>query len=110
MKRPKRVYTANHMAAGVGLVGALQQRVLKEAPMSSGPLAALAPAPATAKGGAEEEPEILAGHCLNCGTKRAFKVEGEQALKNGAVRKYGTSEEAGCGHQISHIVSGKAAA
>jgi hypothetical protein len=94
------------IASGVHTVAKLQQRVLQEDPMSSGPLAQLKPQPSPAG----EEPEVLAGHCLNCKTKRAFKVEGEQKLTNGAIRKYGKSEEAGCGHQISHIVSGKAAA
>jgi hypothetical protein len=107
MKRPKRVYDASHIADGVRTVAKLQQRVLQEDPMSSGPLAALKPAPAPA---AAEEPEMLAGHCLNCGTKRAFAVEKTETMKNGALRKSGTSNEPGCGHKVSHFVSGSAAA
>jgi hypothetical protein len=102
MRSPKRPYTAMDVAKGVHTVAKLQQRVLAEAPMSAGPLAALAPQPAPAG----EEPEVLAGHCLNCKTKRAFVVEGEEKMKNGAIRKYGTSQENGCGHKISHMVSG----
>lgn len=106
MKRPKRVYNANHVVDGVRTVAKLQQRVLQEDPMSSGPLAALKPQPAPAG----EEPEVLAGHCLTCKTKRAFVVEGEDKMDNGAIRKYGTSQETGCGHKVSHFVSGSQAA
>lgn len=106
MRAPKRPYHAAEIASGVQTVAKLQQRVLQEDPMSSGPLAQLKPQPAPEG----EPPEVLAGHCLNCKTKRAFVVEGEEKMKNGAIRKYGTSQEPGCGHKMSHIVSGKAAA
>lgn len=106
MRSPKRVYHAAEIADGVRTVAKLQQRVLQEDPMSSGPLAALKPQPAPAG----EEPEVLAGHCLTCKTKRGFVVEGEDTMKNGVTRKYGTSQEPGCGHKVSHFVSVKAAA
>lgn len=98
-----RTYTAQHMREGIASVAKLQQHVMKQAPMSAGPLKALAPNPAAA---AAEEAEVLAGHCLSCKTKRAFTVEGEQRMKNGAIRKYGTSKEDGCNHKVSHFVSG----
>jgi hypothetical protein len=103
VRSPKRPYTAEHIAAGVQTVAKLQQHVLSEAPMSFGPLAALAPPP---PGDPGEQPEVLAGHCLTCKTKRGFTVEGEEKMKNGAIRKYGTSTENGCGHRVSHFVSG----
>jgi hypothetical protein len=106
MRSPKRLYTAEHIAGGVKTVAKLQQRVLQEAPMSSGPLAQLAPPPPAAAGAEAEQPEVLAGHCLTCKTKRGFTVEGEEKMKNGAIRKYGTSTEQGCGHRVSHFVSG----
>ena len=102
-KSPKRLFRAEHIADGVRTVAELQQQVLKEKPTSAGPLTALAPPPA-----GEEPPEVLAGHCLTCKTKRAFTVDKTETMKNGALRKSGTSTEAGCGHNVSHFVSGKA--
>ena len=100
-----RSYTADHIRAGIASVAKLQQHVMRQAPMSAGPLKALAPPPPAATAAAEEA-EVLAGHCLSCKTKRAFTVEGEQKMKNGAIRKYGTSKEDGCNHKVSHFVSG----
>lgn len=90
------------MADGVRLIAKLQQRVLKEAPMSAGPLAALAPPPPTA---GAEAPELLEAHCHACKGKKTFQVEGEEPMDNGAIRKHGTAV---CGHRVSTFVSGKA--
>jgi len=104
MRAPRRLYEASHIADGVKLVAKLQQRVLKEAPMSAGPLAALAPPPP--EPGADPV-ELREAHCHACGEKKAFQVEGEEVMKNGAIRKHGTGA---CGHKVSTFVSGKAAA
>jgi hypothetical protein len=104
MKAPRRIYAASHIADGVRAVGRLQQRVLKEAPMSAGPLAALAPQP-PAEAGAEPV-ELREAHCHACGEKKAFQVEGTDTMSNGALRKYG---KGACGHKLSTFVSGKEA-
>jgi len=100
MRAPKRLFHAKHMADGAVAVAKLQQQVLKEDPMSAGPLAALKPAPAPA--GAEPA-ELREAHCLTCGGKKNFQVEGEEKMKNGAIRKYG---KGACGHKLSAFVSG----
>jgi len=100
MKAPGRLFHAHHMAQGAKGVMALQQEVLKAAPMSAGPLAALAPQPAAA--GADPV-ELREAHCLTCGDKKNFQVEGEETMKNGAIRKYG---KGACGHKLSAFVSG----
>lgn len=102
MRAPRRVYEAKHIADGVRTVAELQQHVLKEAPMSAGPLAALAPPP-PAEAGAEPV-ELREAHCHACGEKKAFQVEGEEVMKNGAIRKHG---KGACGHSVSTFVSGK---
>lgn len=99
-KSPARIYRASHIADGVRTVSRLQQRVLQEAPASSGPLAALQPP------GEEQQPEILEGHCLGCGTKRQFQVENEEKMKNGALRKSGKCTGDGCTRTISLFVKG----
>ena len=91
------------MRHGIDIAARLQQRVMKEAPMSAGPLKALAPPPPAA---GEDPAEVLSGHCLTCKKPRAFTVEKTETMKNGALRKSGTSQEAGCGHKMSHFVSG----
>jgi hypothetical protein len=102
MRQPKRLYSASHIADGVRAVARLQQRVLKEAPMSAGPLAALAPPPV--EPGAEP-PEIAEAHCHGCKEKKTFQVEGSDTMKNGALRKYGTAV---CGHKVSVFAKGEA--
>ena len=89
------------MADGVRAVAGLQQHVLKVDPMSAGPLAALKPQPAPA---GAEPPELLEAHCLGCGGKKNFNVEGEEKTKTGAIRKWG---KGACGHSLSTFVSGK---
>jgi hypothetical protein len=82
----------------------MQQHVLRNDPTSAGPLKALAPRPTTA----EDARERLTAHCVSCGDKRDFAVEGEEVMKNGAVRKYGTCDgDTGCGGKISTFVSSK---
>ena len=100
-RTPKRVWTASHIADGVRTVSAIQQHVLKNDPMSAGPLKALAQ-----PGTAEDAQERLTAHCVSCGDKRDFAVEGEEVMKNGAVRKFGTCDT-GCGGKISTFVSSK---
>lgn len=97
-RKPSRIFTARHMADGVRSVAALQQHVLQEAPASVGPLQALMPQ-------GEEQPEMLKGHCHGCKTKKEFAVEGEEKMKNGAIRKYGKCT-GGCGGTISMFVAG----
>jgi hypothetical protein len=103
MRSPRRIYRASHIADGVRAVASLQQRVLKEAPMSAGPMAALAPPAPTA--GAEPV-ELAEAHCHAHGEKKTFQVEQTDTMKNGALRKSGTAV---CGHKVSTFVSGKAA-
>jgi hypothetical protein len=105
MRAPRRLYEASHIADGVKLVAKLQQRVLKEDPMSAGPLTALKPPP-PAEAGAEPV-ELREAHCHACGEKKAFQVEGTDTMANGALRKYG---KGACGHKVSTFVSGKEAA
>ena len=100
MRKPSRLYNAQHMAKGVQLVGRLQQLVLQKKPDAAGPLAALTPAPAPA--GAEPA-ELLEAHCHGCQGKKTFQVEGEETMPNGAIRKHGTAV---CGHKVSTFVSG----
>jgi hypothetical protein len=101
VKSPGRLFHAHHMAEGAKGVMALQQEVLKAAPMSAGPLAALAPQPAAA---GAEAPELREAHCHSCKEKKSFQVEGEDTMPNGAIRKYGKGV---CGHKLSTFVSGK---
>jgi hypothetical protein len=104
MRTPQRIYRASHIADGVRLVAKLQQRVLKEAPMSAGPLTALAP-PAPAAGA--EAPELAEAHCHGCKGKKTFQVEGTETMENGALRKHGTAV---CGHKVSTFAKGEGAA
>lgn len=104
MRTPRRIYRASHIADGVRAVAKLQQRVLEAAPMSAGPMAALAPPPV--KPG-EEPPELLEAHCHGCKEKKTFQVEGTDTMKNGALRKYGTAV---CGHKVSTFAPGERAA
>jgi hypothetical protein len=76
------------------------------APKSSGSSAAAKP---------EEMPEVLQAHCIHCHRegraepgKSTMRVEGEQKMPNGAIRKYGTCTHAQCGGKMSTLVSGKA--
>lgn len=101
-RRPARLYRASHIADGVKSVAALQQQVLKAAPMSAGPMAALAPPPTPA---GAEAPEMLEAHCHGCKDKKVFQVENSEVMKNGAVRKSGKGV---CGHNVSTFVSGAA--
>jgi hypothetical protein len=105
MKAFRRLYRKEHVAEGVKAVAELQNKVMEQAPTSAGPMAALAPKPAPA--GAEPQ-ELLEGHCLGCGEKKPFMVEGEQQMKNGAVRKFGKCSGAGCDRKISTFVKGEA--
>jgi hypothetical protein len=98
MKAPRRIFTADHIAQGVGMVTELQQEALKVAPNMSGPMSRVPLAVPMA-----DETETLEGHCLTCKGKQQFQVEGEQKMKNGAIRKYG---KCGSGHTMSHFVSG----
>lgn len=104
MKTPNRIYRASHIADGVRAVAKLQQHVLKHAPMSAGPLAALAPPPAAA---GEEPPELAEAHCHGCKGKKTFQVEQTDTMKNGALRKSGTAV---CGHKVSTFASAGTAA
>jgi len=98
MKSPKRLYSAEHIAAGVGMVGRLQQHVLAVAPTSIGPLSALNAPPSQLA----SLPEIMEGHCAGCREKKAFQVEGSDQMSNGTLRKYGKGV---CGHTVSTFVS-----
>lgn len=110
MKR-HRMYTADSIAAGVKTVAAIRQKVF---PFGTSPqLGAPSPAPPTAAAaGAEQKPiEMMEGHCMSCPReeggkfkKHIFQVEGQETMKNGAIRKYGKCPN---GHAISHLVSGK---
>jgi hypothetical protein len=104
MKAFKRFYRKEHVAEGVKTVAELQQRVMQEAPMSAGPLAALAPKPAPA---GAEQPELAEAYCHAHKEKKTFQVEGTDTMKNGALRKYGTAV---CGHKVSTFVAGEKAA
>jgi hypothetical protein len=58
----------------------------------------------------EEQAEMLEGNCFGHPeeskvVKRQFKVEGEQEMKNGAIRKYGKCVD--CGRGLSRFVSKK---
>jgi hypothetical protein len=103
MKAFKRFYRKEHVAEGVKTVAELQSRVMQEAPMSAGPLAALAPKPAPA---GAEQPELAEAHCHGCGEKKTFQVEGTDTMKNGALRKYGKGV---CGHKLSTFAPGEKA-
>ena len=102
MKSPPRLFHAHHMHEGAKAVQALQQQVLKIDPMAAGPLAALKPDPAPA---GQEPIELLEAHCHGCKEKKTFQPEGEEKMKNGAIRKYGKGV---CGHTLSTFVSGAA--
>lgn len=104
MKAPGRLFHAHHMAQGAQGVMALQQQVLKAAPMSVGPLAALAPPPPAATGAGADPIELREAHCHGCGEKKNFQVEETETMKNGALRKSGKGV---CGHKLSTFVSGK---
>ena len=97
------MFTAEHMVRGIQAVAALQRRVLAEDPMAAGPLNALRPHAPTSSGPAAPPAELLEAHCHGCGGKKAFQVEGEDQMPNGAIRKYG---KAICGHRVSTFVSG----
>lgn len=99
--RTKRLYNADKIAAGVQTVHKLQQHVMKVAPMSAGPLAALNPAVAPTS--AEPTAELIEAHCHGCGEKKTFQVENTDTMKNGALRKSGKGV---CGHRLSTFVSG----
>lgn len=106
MRSPQRIYQATHIAAGVKAVARLQQKVLEAAPMSAGPMAALATQQADSTNPAPV-PEMLEGHCLGCGGKKSFTVDGSDVMKNGAIRKSGKCTGDGCNRTISTFVSGK---
>jgi hypothetical protein len=99
MKKPRRLYRAEHVAAGVQGVSQLQHVLLENHPTAAGPMAA---APLDSG----PTPELLEGHCLGCQTKRQFTVDGEETMKNGAVRKYGKCTGSGCSRTISMFVKG----
>ena len=96
----KRIYNSDVIAKGVQTVHKIQQKVLQAAPEKFGPMTALQP-----QTGQENQPELLTAHCLGCGSKKEFGVEGEEKMKNGAIRKYGKCT-GGCGRQISTFVKG----
>jgi hypothetical protein len=100
MKSPSRVYTASHIASGVKTVAALQQKVLSLVPHKFGPMSAL-----QTPDQKEEEKELMTAHCLGCGSKKEFAVEGKETMKNGATRAFGKCN-GGCGRTISTFVKG----
>lgn len=101
-----RMHDSTTMAQAVGMVGKLRAKLPIGAPMPG----VFTPKTSSSSAAPEEPQEVLEGHCLSCRTKRPFIVEGEDKMPNGAIRKYGTSGHPECGHKISHLVSGKAAA
>lgn len=95
----KRMYDHNTIRAGIGAISKMAEKVPLENRVAMHPLMR-----ATQQQPEEEPVEMLEGHCLTCGTKHTFKVDGSDVMKNGAIRKYGVSAE---GHKMSHLVSGK---
>lgn len=100
-RKPKRFFSAEHIANGVKAVGKLQQKALAIAPTMAGPMARVPTTPPP-----EEMPEVLEGHCMGCKGKSKFEVEGEEKMKNGAIRKYGKCQADGCGGKMNLFVSG----
>lgn len=107
-KRPARIYDAQFMADAVGAHAQLQAQAMKVAPHAFGPMSRVPLQPMVA---AEDVPETLKAHCFTCKSKRGesaseFDVEGEQKMKNGAIRKYGKCKADGCGQTLSMFAAG----
>lgn len=96
----KRLYNADDIAHGVQVTAKIREQMI---PLEHAQrMQALTSPPV----GAAPQPEMLEGHCVNCKTRRPFTVEGEETMKNGAVRKYGKGTHPDCGHRMSKFVSG----
>lgn len=104
----KRMYDADTISNAVGVTAKIHQKLY---PMGHQPM--------SGQGSAESVPmamETMEGHCLGSScrdgdgkpSKKTFNVEGEEKMKNGTIRKYGKCPD--CGTNISHLISGKAAA
>lgn len=91
-----RRYDASTIADGINVMQQIRDKVIPFEQVAA-QITKNVPAP---------QPEMLEGHCTNCKTKRQFAVEGEEKMKNGAIRKYGKCTEPGCSRTISHFVSG----
>jgi hypothetical protein len=97
--KPKRLYQAHDMAAGIRAVHELGVKALQMAPAAVGPLSALVPKPVAG----QEQPELAEAHCHGCKEKKTFQVEGTDTMPNGALRKYGKGV---CGHKLSTFAKG----
>lgn len=89
----KRIYTADHIRDGVRTMEQLQQRSWDYVPAAIEAMNA-------------PVPETQDGYCLKCKGSQTFEVEGEDTMKNGAIRKYGKCPGEGCGTMLSRFVKG----
>src|ERR1700692_2262902 len=92
-RKPRRIYTPQHIVAGIKAVSKLQAAAIDFVPPTI-----------PAAGGQEVAPETHNGYCVKCREKKEVVTEGKKATKSSAMRPHGPCPD--CGTQVSAFVSG----